>query len=396
MQIASNLLAAVLLFFIQPIFVIGLISAIISGRNRLHFERKSYRVAIYRSFYEVRNFLTLGLISGLAASALIVLIGIPLTLDWIIAYQVISLLLFVFGYRFIHPVFSFPLAVSVVAAGVIWNDQFDFSFLPGNWYQPFTQSEWVIDRLVLNVLVILTILLFLWGMTFRKYAGSYLTPRFLKTKRGKRVARYRLKPFWVIPLLLIVPGDSFRQLFDWWPVFSLGNQTFSFILLPVLSGMRFTIQAQLPKEATSRMANDFLILSAIASVAVIVSNWIPYASAIGLGLVFLGGSAVLIRHRKREKQWSFLYGPSDKGLKIVAVRLNTPAAKMDLTVGDTIVLCNDLPVETENDFYQALSTNSVYCRLKIKGLDGENRLTETALYADSPHELGVVLLPNND
>ncbi|MEG0496850.1 MAG: PDZ domain-containing protein, partial [Carnobacterium sp.] len=81
-----------------------------------------------------------------------------------------------------------------------------------------------------------------------------------------------------------------------------------------------------------------------------------------------------------------------EGLKVIAVRPDTPAEKMNIIVGDTLISCNNQELETEDDFYQALSKNSVYCHLKVKGPDGELRLTETALYADSPHEIGIVLL----
>ena len=108
--------------------------------------------------------------------------------------------------------------------------------------------------------------------------------------------------------------------------------------------------------------------------------------------MLIGGGVVLYRHRKREKNWSVLFGPAENGIKIIGIRPDTPAEKMNLVVGDTIINCNNLPIETEFDFYQALSKNSVYCHLKVRGVDGELRLTETAIYADSPHEIGVVIL----
>lgn len=67
---------------------------------------------------------------------------------------------------------------------------------------------------------------------------------------------------------------------------------------------------------------------------------------------------------------------------------------MQLEIGETIVVCNNQAVKNDDEFYQALLINSAYCHLKIRGLDGEYRLTETAIFADSPHELGIVTIPD--
>lgn len=157
-------------------------------------------------------------------------------------------------------------------------------------------------------------------------------------------------------------------------------------------GLQFTVQSQIPKEAVSKIAKDLMILLGIALISVISSFWVPYALVAGFVLLIVGGLITLYRHRKREKQWSVLFGPAENGIKIIGIRPDTPAEKMNLMVGDTIIECNNLTIETETDFYQALSKNSVYCHLKVSGVDGELRLTETAIYADSPHEIGVVIL----
>ena len=270
--------------------------------------------------------------------------------------------------------------------------EFSFNFLPKGWYQPLEQLQWVNSNLVTNVLFIT---LFLFGMSLiviRKQADKKLTPWFLKTKRGKKIARYQLKPFWIIPLLIVIPGQSFGAFFDWWPVFALGNQQYSFFLLPVLVGMRITVHTQLPKEAIRLLVKDFFVLAILVGLTAIGSIWNIYAGLAGLIILPLGGIFVLYRHRRRENNWTFLFGEANEGLKVIAVRPDTPAEKMNVIVGDTLISCNNQELETEDDFYQALSKNSVYCHLKVKGPDGELRLTETALYADSPHEIGIVLL----
>ncbi|MGB6179439.1 PDZ domain-containing protein [Carnobacterium sp.] len=394
MQLIINVLITLLLFFIQPVFLIGLLLAITTSYKRIKNERTNHRVAIYKELYELKNYLLFGLIAGLVGSILSIGIGVPVTMDWIIVYEVVALLFLLIGYRFISPVFTFSITTLILIAVKLLDSEFPSKILPEGWYQPFEQLQWVNSNLVTNVLFITAILIVMSLFVIKKHADKKLTPWFLQTKRGKRIARYQIKPFWVIPLLIVIPGESFGAFFDWWPVFALGNQQYSLFLLPVLAGMRITVHTQLPKEAVRLLVKDFSVLAVVTGLLAIGSIWNIYVGLAGLILLPLGGLLVLYRHRRRENNWAFLFGAANEGLKVIAIRPDTPAEKMNVIVGDTLISCNNQELETEEDFYQALSKNSVYCHLKIKGSDGELRLAETALYADSPHEIGIVLLSN--
>lgn len=388
----ANFFIALVLFFIQPTFIVGLIFAVWTSYRRINHERSNHRVAIYNTLYEIKNYLLFGLLFGAVGSILLTIIGIPVTMDWIIIYQIIAIVSLVFGYRFIHPLFTFSISSLILLGLSFVLSKDDFSFIPNTWYHPLSQGDFNGLALYRNIFFILIFLLVVSIFTIKRKSDRHLSARFLKTKRGKKIAKYPIKLFWVLPLLLIIPGESFQALFSWWPVFSIGNEQYTFFWLPILMGLQFTVQSQIPKEAISKLAKDLMILTGIALIIAISSIWVPYAPIAGFIFLIVGGSIVLYRHRKRERNWNFLFGPAENGIKIIGIRPGTPAEKMDLKVGDTIIDCNNLTIETETDFYQALSKNSVYCHLKIRGLDGELRLTETAIYADSPHEIGVVIL----
>lgn len=389
---AANFFIALALFFVQPVFIIGLVFTIWTSYRRINHERSNHRVAIYNTLYEIKNYLLLGLLFGVVGSILVTVIGIPVTMDWIIVYQIVAIVSLIFGYRFIHPLFTFSMSSLLLIGLSLILDSSDFYFMPRTWYHPLSQAEFDGKPLFMNVFIILIFLLGTSIFTIKRTSDRHLSARFLKTKRGKKIAKYPIKPFWVFPLLLVIPGESFHAFFSWWPVFSIGNEQYSFFWLPVLMGLQFTVQSQIPKEAVSKIVKDLMVLLGIALISAISSFWVPYALVAGFVLLIVGGLIILYRHRKREKQWSFLFGPAENGIKIIGIRPDTPAEKMNLMVGDTIIECNNLTIETETDFYQALSKNSVYCHLKVSGVDGELRLTETAIYADSPHEIGVVIL----
>ena len=101
----------------------------------------------------------------------------------------------------------------------------------------------------------------------------------------------------------------------------------------------------------------------------------------------------LSRRSAHERQLHFTK-PYD-GVFILGILRETPATKMGLVVGDTIVECNGEAVSNNDNFYRAIQSQPTYCHLKVQDLNGEFRMAEGAIFADAPHELGVVLFPEN-
>ncbi|WP_225349677.1 PDZ domain-containing protein [Ligilactobacillus hayakitensis] len=98
-----------------------------------------------------------------------------------------------------------------------------------------------------------------------------------------------------------------------------------------------------------------------------------------------------IKRRNKEKQIDTGYVQTDEGIRIIAVKPDTPAAKMNLHAGDTILTCNNIPVNTEDEFYRAIQKNAAYCHIKAKTYGGDLIIVESAIFKDSPHEIGLVL-----
>ncbi|WP_027108858.1 PDZ domain-containing protein [Lacticigenium naphthae] len=388
----GNILTAIGLFFIQPTFIVGIVLAILSAQRRLKYERLTMRTAIFREYREVRLFLMGGLVAGLVGSLIALGIGMPFTLDWIILFQIINILLLGMGYRFIHPLFSFSLTTLILASATYLIEPNSLQFIATSWFSPINQGMATLFTLGQSTGILTLVFLLFSLMILKKVASQNYTPHFRSSKRGKIIANYQMKPFWLIPLLLVVPGESFGALFDWWPVFSIGNETFSFFFLPILAGFRYTAQAQHPIEATDKIIKELIPTALISGALLVASYWMPILSLVNAGVVFLLTFIIFYRHRLREREWSFRFGPPEEGVKVIAIRPDTPAAKMGLQIGDTIVVCNNQKVYDADSLYQALSQTSVYCHLKIKQADGELRLAETAVYDDAPHDMGIVTL----
>jgi hypothetical protein len=66
---------------------------------------------------------------------------------------------------------------------------------------------------------------------------------------------------------------------------------------------------------------------------------------------------------------------------------------MDLQPGDRVLTCNHIAVNNAAELYNAIQKEPTYCRLRLQQADGEIRLAETAIFAGAPHELGMILFP---
>lgn len=393
MTIVQNFLLALLLYIIQPTFIIGVLLLFLSVNRRFAYSRRQLRTSIYKERYEYKRFFLWGLIPGLLLSAVSVLAGLTVTVDWLIAYQVVTLLLLGFGFRFIHPVFTFSLsALALLGLGQLINYEEHASAVLNLWNSPFSAENSVSFQGLQPVFVLAVLVLLSTVLTLHLGKMTQFTPRFLKTKRGKLVARYRMTPFWLLPLVVIVPGNTFTQLFDWWPVFSVGSQSYSFLFVPVLIGFRYTVQAQMPTQAKNGMLKDFIYLGAISVVLFSLTFWQVELAAAGLIVLLVGGIVVLYRHRLRERKWNFRFGPAEEGLRVVAVKPDSPAEKMALEIGDVILEANQVKLSSVEDLTESLFMNRTYCKLKIKRIDGELVMAETSIYEDDAHDLGLIVL----
>lgn len=393
----NNLLWSILLFFIQPIFLVGLLYTYLNYQKRIRYTRKHFRVNFVKDNFEMKDFLLKGLLPGLVISLLTLVIGIPLSIEWFIIYQIIAItLLLIGGYRLIHPIYTFSLTSLVTVLLSILNIQ-----LPFNQLEPlFQKNQYTFgsinnpNQLIANSLFLAILILLVSIYSMKNREEEKMFPMLRSSKRGKRVAKYQKKTMWLLPLLIIVPGEAFHAVADWWPLLEINGQSYAFLFMPVLVGLHFTVSTQLLEDATVKIRNEFRNVGLIGLVLLAVSYFVLEFSVVATGIIFLLSLFVLIRHRQRENQWAFRYGPTNEGLRVIAIRTDSPAQRMDLSVGDIILQMNDQDMNQKEDYNHVLAYNRSYIKMRIRRTDGEIVITQTPLYDDDFNNLGLLILEN--
>jgi hypothetical protein len=374
----------ILLIFIQPVVWFSLFRVYFQARKRIDFERAQYNTAIYANKFEVKHFIVSALVLGIIGSSISVIIGVYLPVYWILIYELLVLcnLILIPGQFLSLTTILLSTLVLLIAQHFNWLSNIKWDGIDLTLTNPS------------NYLLLFTLVLFLLGIYVRFLGGKYNSPKIYKNQRGINVAGYLNKEFTIAPLLILIPGGQIHRLISFWPIFSIHDYQFTFFLLPILLGFRMTIFKSMPRLFFRQLGIKLMWISAIGVVFLIVNYFIPQFAIYLIAILWIIYLLMFFKIRQSDHNGSWFNETID-GIRIIAVRPNTPADKMGITIGDVIVSVNGKTVNTEDEFYKALLISPTFCRLKLYNRAGRIKIEETAIYSDAPNELGIVLLTKN-
>lgn len=355
-------------FLCQPLWWLGIVMTVILYLLRVRKERKAFRIAVNRDFYEGRHFVKKGFVFFVLGSIIFFSLGVMLPPKLLIIYQIVAMIAVLFS-----PLFDASL---VAILGIVL-------------YQCITFTTTTVINSSLFILIALFLCFRL--LYLQKTSSSWFTPRIRQGKRGRRIAYYLWQEFTVFPVLLLIPGDLFKSDLTLWPLFSFGGHKFGLMLVPFLVGINCrTFKQSIIKVVSLRRKQTVILL--IESLLFVGLSYLSWFISLG-GLVFLALTSfwqAWQRHRLEQDAQGW-YVETSEGVRVIAVQNNTPAAKMKLSAGDIILSCNDQKVTNETELYAAMQKNSAYCRFRVRNFAGEIKIAEGAIYSDAPHELGLIL-----
>lgn len=358
-----------------PVTVIGLFTALFWQWRRLHSERRYFHTAIDRHLTGFWATLIGGVIAAMCVSLLTVLLGLflpPAVCLWLTGLTVVALLLSGLGYS---PWWlSLAGILAIVSAPLIPQLQL---LLPKG-----TEWTWQFSMFVA----------LLWaanGALLRLIDPPIDVPTIRSGPRGAKIAVYAHRQFYWLPLLVPVPGSWFAAL-PYWPTIGQGHERFALLVLPLIIGAAVRTRRQLPRTATHIWAWQYWLAGALLLVLAVINFFWPDLAMLWLGLAAVVGLGLGVANHLAARRGVSLISQTSTGVRLVAIQPDTPASKMDLNAGDIVLSCNGISVTSSAALYEAIQTQPTYCRLNVKRLDGEIKLTETAIYSGAPHELGMI------
>lgn len=364
-----KILLVILAFFLQPVLWIGVIRAYLNGRTRMKRARSQFNTAVYEKHYEFRHFWVSLLVLGIIISLISVLVGATLPLDWVVIYEALAGLSLI-----LIPSIVIPVLIMIVPS---------LMMVLMNYHSSTIASQ--------NYVLIAGLIILALGMFIGFNGGRYNVPRIFRNERNNRIAGYPFKELSVFPMLVMIPGNIMRHVISFYPTFMVDGHRVAFLLVPIMIGLRLTVFKHQPRKVFRKLGNHLMVIGILGMLLAVASYKWPILVMISLPVLLLLSWFALYRAKRSDLKHGDWFSEVINGVRIVGIEPGTPAAKMNLHVGDVILNVNHKAVHDEDSFYEALQDQPTYCRLRVINTNHRIILTNTAIYSGTPHEIGVVL-----
>lgn len=372
-------------FFVHPLFFLTLAAAIATGYFRVKRERKDFRTRLVLGWTEFTSVLRDSWLFGLVISLVLALVGILFYEEFLLIVSLVAILaLLLFQFQVLSA--AYILFISVV----IWMlvDQWSYSILVGPFTLSAIQFSW--DD-VWPVAVLTGLLLIAEGLLLKRQGLQIVSPQLVKTKRGGSAVQYKVKRLWLLPLVLLVPGEWFTGIAGWWPLVQFGETSFAVLAFPYVTGFQQLSKSVYPFLAVPQRAKHILILgSSVAVIAVlgIITYWF---GLVALVAAFIGRLVLDIQSYRVQNTGHYAVAPVSEGIQIAGVLKGSPADKMGLEIGEKIVKVNGQRVSNEQELYEAIQINAAHCRLEVLDHNNELRLKQQVIFRHDHHRLGLMI-----
>lgn len=365
--------------FLNPLLYWFVILGFLISYRRIRRERQFFGMKIFNFYAEWQQTLLLSLLLGLFLSFLTLGIGVVFTQEMLVILIVVTIILsLTMNLTFLSPSYTlgFTFIVMLFLPFISSYTSYSFEAYHYNYY--------------LSVIILLGLLLIIEAIIISRVKRSHLFPRLTLSNRGVWVGLHQIKKLTVIPFFLVIPHGMVVPFAQYWPYFSIGEQTYQFILIPFLLGFNFRNMSSLTEETIRIISRRISLLGLLVIILAIGSMYVPVLSIVTVFVAIIGREAIFYRQRMNDNNGTPFYAPLNNGLRILAVTPNGPADRLGILAGETIVKVNDIEVSTVNEFYEALQNSGASFKLDVIDSVGEIRFLRSAFYETEHHELGII------
>jgi PDZ domain len=370
--------------FLNPVFYYLIFLSGILGVSRVKRERKNFHTRTFDAYYELRQLFPLGLIVGLVLSVAAVLAGITVPFAAILLIAGFTVLWsLTTNIRLMSPVYT----VGAAFFGIVLIAEY-------NWNIPFFKESFqaIDEKVYPSVVILLALLIISEGILIFKNGIKGTSPKLAKSRRGQNVGVHEVKRFWLLPMFLLIPGETLTVPFEWWPVFQIGVESYSLILVPFAIGFNQQIQGMLPKQSIQLQGRRVITLGVVILILSVIGYWYPLVSIIVAACAIICRELISLTQRLKDDNLPFYFSKKNNGLMIIGIIPESPADKMGLQVGELLSKVNGVKIRDEQALYEALEKNRAHCKLEVLDVNGEVRFVQRALYEGDHYELGILFV----
>ena len=371
----------------NPVFYMAVVFSLVLAFRRIQKERFHFHIRVYDAVSDLYHTFIPGLLAGIILYGLFIGLGFMLNKGVIMVLMAVAFLLcLTFQPRLLSP----SLVIFLTAAAVVFLPDWETNFA---WLNAWRSD---IEAAALpNLFMLMAILTVAEAFFIMMQAKRQPSPRRIMSERGKPIGGFEVKRVWLVPAFLFIPGFGLERL-GAWPFFAW-EDSFSFMLVPFLIGYEQLQTFDLPKRAVLRDGLRVAMLGFLSLPLAILTSVNEWLIAAFLGMAALCFSRYVlyaIVHKENEEKPAF-FTLRNQGLQILAVVPKSPAAEMNVNAGEIIARVNEIPVNSSQQFYEALQANPTFVKLEVIDERGEVRFEQRALYENEHHELGLLFVDDS-
>jgi hypothetical protein len=265
-------------------------------------------------------------------------------------------------------------ALAVIQGVVAWAQHVGGS--PPQWLRAVNLAD------AASLLAVAGALVFVEGILTATVGWRAASPVAVAGRRGQRVGGYVSHKLWAAPI--VAPG----------PLAAFGHAALlgpaGMVPMPATFGSWSLSLRNLPRQTARRMAWPLMLLGvAVALCAYYARHSVWQIAAVGL---LCAGLHALIHAlvQRSERAGAAMVAQPKAGVRILAVLPRSPAQRMGLQAGETLIKVAGMAVNSTYDIHFAVDRSPAYVKVEVQDLAGESRFVGTSLYAADPHLLGVI------
>ncbi|WP_169336427.1 PDZ domain-containing protein [Gracilibacillus lacisalsi] len=372
--------------FMQPFIYLFVLLLMLSGYWRIKKDRQNFGTKVYPYFHEAKHTWSISIMVGLILSILAIAFGFVISIPFALLLGLVMLIVAI-GNRFSWLSAGYSLAI--VSAMMYFLNIYGENYLPSNWLHLLEATDLFYIPFIIGILLLTET----WILAKLQHDDTY--PELVKSSRGKYLGQHRIKKLTIIPFIALVPGGWIEP-FAEWPLLEISGESFGVMILPYVFGFEYTVKSRLPRDAAKWLSKKVALLAILILLIAAGSYFVPFLTVVALVVAFLGKEFIQLVYRSSEERRTPYFRPAKKGLLVLGTLPDTPAVDLGLIPGERIVKVNEISVENEESFYQAVNQNRAFCKLSVKDLNGEIRFAQRALYEGEHHKLGILFVKETD
>lgn len=368
---------------INPLFYWAAFLTIFVGMKRIKMERKQFGRRIFPVFEEFQHTWFISIVGGIVISLCTILFGIIFTLETVIILIVAIIVLSITArVTFLSPVYSLGITFFLAVLLRLYEPPFLESF---NYQIPGMEQQ------LISIVFLAGILLFIEGLfVTSKKAASY--PEMALSERGVWVGQHAIKRMAMIPFFLLLPTTGSGIQLPLFPTLQMGENAYMLVLFPFIIGYQYKVRAQLPGQAANKIGRSTQLLGVIVISCAIAGMYYPILAIFAMVLAIGGREWITYRHKLLDTQKAGIFHPLDRGIKVLATIPGSPAARLGIEIGETILKVNGHTIHDTDEFYGALQNSGAFFKLAVLNINGEIRFINSPFFEGDHYALGLIFI----